>query len=94
LRGHAGPRATLQQNLSYLLRTPTTSIEDLNSGLYAPERTNRPPLVSSKAGRSQGKTVHGDHFEEQVWSDDPEPVPQQLRARQELDAKGSDQISK
>ena len=55
------------------------------------------PSVYSKLGRCQAKAVRGDHLEEQVWSDveaflrNPEPVLEQLHARLESDAKGSDQ---
>ncbi|MGD0201859.1 MAG: recombinase family protein [Bryobacteraceae bacterium] len=58
------------------------------------------PSVYSKLGRCQAKAVRGDHLEQQVWSDvetllrNPEPVLQQLHARLESDAKGSDQIRK
>jgi site-specific DNA recombinase len=58
------------------------------------------PSVYSKLGRCQAKAVRGDHLEEQVWSDvdtflrNPEPVLEQLHARLESDAKGSDQIRK
>jgi site-specific DNA recombinase len=55
------------------------------------------PSVYSKTGRCQAKSVRGDQLEEQVWSDvetflrSPEPVLQQLHAKLESDAQGSDQ---
>ncbi|MEO8593053.1 MAG: recombinase family protein [Candidatus Solibacter sp.] len=58
------------------------------------------PSVYSKTGRCQAKSVRGDQLEHQVWADvesflrDPEPVLQQLHARLESDAKGSDQTRK
>lgn len=58
------------------------------------------PSVYSKTGRCQAKAVRGEHLEQQVWSDvetflrNPEPVLQQLQARLESDAKGSDQTRK
>ena len=58
------------------------------------------PSVYSKTGRCQAKAVRGDQLEEQVWSDvesflrNPEPVLEQLRARLDSDAKGSDQTRK
>ncbi|MBI3681122.1 MAG: recombinase family protein [Acidobacteria bacterium] len=58
------------------------------------------PSVYSALGRCQSKAVRGDHLEQQVWSDvetflrNPEPVLQQLHARLESDAQGSDQIRK
>jgi site-specific DNA recombinase len=51
-------------------------------------------------GRCAAKAVRGDHLEEHVWSDvasflrNPQPVLEQLHARLESDAKGSDQIRK
>jgi site-specific DNA recombinase len=56
--------------------------------------------IFSKTGQCKSKAVRGDHLEEQVWSDvetflrNPEPVLQQLHARLESDAKGSDQFKK
>jgi transcriptional regulator with XRE-family HTH domain len=58
------------------------------------------PSVYSKLGRCKSKVVRGDDLERQVWSDvesflrNPEPVLQQLHARLESDAQGSDQIRK
>ena len=51
-------------------------------------------------GRCQSKAVRGDHLEREVWTDveaflrNPEPVLEQLHARLESDAQGSDQIRK
>ncbi len=56
--------------------------------------------IFSKTGQCKSKAVRGDHLEEQVWSDvetflrNPEPVLQQLHARLESDAKGSEQFKK
>ena len=56
------------------------------------------PSIYPAPGRCQAKAVRGDHLEQQVWSDvetflrNPEPVLEQLHARLESDAKGSDQI--
>jgi site-specific DNA recombinase len=58
------------------------------------------PAVYVARGRCQGKAVRGDQLEKQVWSDvdaflrNPEPVLQQLHAKLESDAQGSDQIRK
>jgi len=58
------------------------------------------PAVAWTRGRCQAKSVRGDHLEQQVWSDvesflrNPEPVLQQLHARLESDAKGSEQTQK
>jgi len=58
------------------------------------------PSVYSKTGRCQAKAVRGDQLEEQVWSDvesflrNPEPILEQLHARLDSDAKGSDQTRK
>jgi len=58
------------------------------------------PCIYAAQGRCMSKAVRGDHLEEQVWSDvemflrNPEPVLEQLHARLESDAKGSDQIRK
>lgn len=58
------------------------------------------PAVYGANGRCQSKAVRGDHLEQQVWSDveaflrNPEPVLEQLHARLESDAQGSDQIRK
>ena len=58
------------------------------------------PSVYSKTGRCQAKAIRGDQLESQVWSDvesflrNPEPVLQQLHARLDSDAKGSDQTRK
>jgi len=58
------------------------------------------PSVYSKTRRCPAKAVRGDQLEEQVWSDvesflrNPEPVLEQLHARLDSDAKGSDQTRK
>jgi site-specific DNA recombinase len=58
------------------------------------------PAVYGARGRCQAKAVRGDQLEQQVWSDvetflrNPEPVLQQLHARLESDAQGSDQTRK
>lgn len=58
------------------------------------------PSVYSNLGRCQAKAVRGDQLEAQVWSDvesflrNPEPVLEQLHARLDLEAKGSDQTRK
>src|ERR1700730_15474962 len=51
----------------------------------------------ARGGRCHSKSVRGDQLEQQVWSDvetflrNPEPVLQQLHAKLESDAQGSDQ---
>jgi site-specific DNA recombinase len=58
------------------------------------------PSVYMARGRCQAKAVRGDQLEQQVWSDveaflrNPEPVLQQLHAKLESDAQGSDQTRK
>jgi transcriptional regulator with XRE-family HTH domain len=58
------------------------------------------PTVYGARGRCEAKSVRGDQLEQQVWADveaflrNPEPVLQQLHARLEQDAKGSDQTRK
>ena len=58
------------------------------------------PAIYRANGRCHAKAVRGDYLEEQMWSDvemflrNPEPVLQQLHARLESDAQGSDQIRK
>ena len=58
------------------------------------------PSVYSKTGRCHAKSVRGDQLEQQVWSDiesflrNPKPVLEQLHARVNSEAKGSDQIRK
>ena len=58
------------------------------------------PSVYWAHGRCTSKAVRGDILEQQVWSDvetflrNPEPVLEQLHARLESDAKGSEQIRK
>jgi transcriptional regulator with XRE-family HTH domain len=58
------------------------------------------PAVYGARGRCEAKSVRGDQLEQQVWADveaflrNPEPVLQQLHAKLELDAKGSDQTRK
>jgi site-specific DNA recombinase len=58
------------------------------------------PAVYMSRGRCQSKSVRGDQLEQQVWSDvetflrNPEPVLEQLHAKLESDAKGSDQTRK
>ncbi len=56
------------------------------------------PSIYAEGGRCQSKAVRGDRLEQQVWSDveaflrNPEPVLEQLHARLESDAQGSDKI--
>jgi site-specific DNA recombinase len=58
------------------------------------------PSVYATTGRCRAKAVRGDQLEEQVWSDvesflrNPEPVLEQLHARLDSDARGSDQTRK
>jgi site-specific DNA recombinase len=58
------------------------------------------PAVYMARGRCHSKSVRGDQLEQQVWSDvetflrNPEPILQQLHAKLETDAEGSDQIRK
>jgi site-specific DNA recombinase len=58
------------------------------------------PSIYAGVGRCQAKAVRGDQLEQQVWSDvesflrNPEPVLQQLHAKLESDAQGSDQTRK
>jgi transcriptional regulator with XRE-family HTH domain len=58
------------------------------------------PSIYWARGRCHAKPVRGDQLEQQVWADvesflrDPQPVLQQLHARLESDAKGSDQNRK
>ena len=66
---------------------------------YRCNRAHSPSIYAGR-GRCQSKAVRGDHLEQQVWSDveaflrNPEPVLQQLHARLESEAKGSDQVRK
>jgi len=66
---------------------------------YRCNRAHSPSIYAGR-GRCQSKAVRGDHLEQQVWSDveaflrNPEPVRQQLHARLESEAKGSDQVRK
>jgi transcriptional regulator with XRE-family HTH domain len=56
------------------------------------------PSIYPGGERCKAKAVRGDYLEQQVWSDvetflrNPQPVLQQLHARLESDAQGSDQI--
>jgi site-specific DNA recombinase len=58
------------------------------------------PSVYGASERCRSKAIRGDYIEEQVWSDveaflrDPKPVLEQLHARLESDARGSDQTKK
>ncbi len=58
------------------------------------------PSIYAGRDRCQAKAVRGDQLELQVWSDvetflrNPEPVLQQLHAKLESDAQGSEQTSK
>ncbi|MGC9998475.1 MAG: recombinase family protein [Bryobacteraceae bacterium] len=58
------------------------------------------PSVYGAGERCRAKAVRGDYLETQVWSDvemflrNPQPVLEQLHARLESDAQGSDQIRK
>ncbi|MCX6634262.1 MAG: helix-turn-helix domain-containing protein [Acidobacteria bacterium] len=58
------------------------------------------PSIYAGHGRCHSKAVRGDHLEQQVWSDvetflrNPEPVLQQLHAKLEAEAQGSDQFRK
>ncbi len=58
------------------------------------------PSIYSTRGRCEPKPIRGDHLERQVWSDvetflrNPQPVLEQLHARLESTAQGSDQIRK
>ena len=58
------------------------------------------PSIYAETERCQAKAIRGDQLEQQVWSDvesflrNPEPVLQQLHARLETEAKGTDQIRK
>jgi site-specific DNA recombinase len=67
---------------------------------YRCNGAHSPSVFAAHAGRCQAKAVRGDQLEAQVWSDvesflrNPEPVLEQLHARLESDAKGSDQTKK
>jgi site-specific DNA recombinase len=58
------------------------------------------PSVYGASERCRSKAIRGDYLEQQVWSDveaflrDPKPVLEQLHARLETDARGSDQTKK
>ncbi len=58
------------------------------------------PSVYGASDPCKAKAIRGDYLEQQVWSDveaflrDPKPVLEQLHARLETDARGSDQTRK
>jgi site-specific DNA recombinase len=67
---------------------------------YRCNGAHSPSVFAAHGGRCQAKAVRGDQLEEQAWSDvesflrNPEPVLEQLHARLDSDAKGSEQTRK
>lgn len=67
---------------------------------YRCNGAHSPAIYEKAEHRCRSKSIRGDHLEEQVWADveaflrDPKPILEQLHARLESDASGSDQIRK
>ena len=93
-------RGLIKCGLCGLTYIGTASSRDGKTEFYYRCNGAHSPSIYGARGRCESKAIRGDHIEERVWSDvesflrNPEPVLEQLHARLESDAKGSDQTRK